>query len=694
LLFGNFQLVTFAGTVYNDLNGNGVLDQGDPGLQGWTVNLLDSSGNIVATTTSADDGTYSFSDVGPSTYTIEEVNQTGWYQTEPVNPPGTYTEQAISSTNPSGLDFGNFQLVNVTGQVYNDRNGNGSNDGGTDPGLQGWTVLLLDPSGNTVATTTSDMNGNYMFANLFPGTFTVEEILQAGWIQTQPVNPNYYQFTTQSGMNQTGLDFGNFVNSENFYGTVYNDLVGNGIFDAYDPPLAGWTINVLNSGGSVVATTTSAGDGTYSFTALPVQQYTIQEVTPPGWVITEPTNPPGTYTLPGLSGIYTGLDFGNFQLVSVSGNVYNDLNGNGNQDPGDAGLKGWMVDVINSSGQVVASALTDPNGNYTIGSIGPGSYTLAEVVQSGWVQTQPVNTTYYSFTTSSGTNIAGGIFGNFQTVTLSGEVYNDLNGDGMIDPGDTGFSGWTVNLLNSQDKVIATTTTDSNGNYSFAGVGPGAQTLQEVPQNGPGNVPYLPTVPSTGTIAITPTSGTNRSGLNFGNILQPEVVDVRIDWGSESMSILNLTRNLPFININAIDIIFNENVIVSKADLTLESLINSGNSYNFSGFSYIPATHDAKWSLPTAIGVDSLMMALEGVHVNPGIYLNEFTQKFKVLPGDVNGDGVVNSLDMGVVRNEIVGISPETVWADLDGALDNEGNIVIDMNDYNAVKKRLGSSLS
>jgi len=694
LLFGNFQLVTFAGTVYNDLNGNGVLDQGDPGLQGWTVNLLDSSGNIVATTTSADDGTYSFSDVGPSTYTIEEVNQTGWYQTEPVNPPGTYTEQAISSTNLSGLDFGNFQLVNVTGQVYNDRNGNGSNDGGTDPGLQGWTVLLLDPSGNTVATTTSDMNGNYMFANLFPGTFTVEEILQAGWIQTQPVNPNYYQFTTQSGMNQTGLDFGNFVNSENFYGTVYNDLVGNGIVDAYDPPLAGWTINVLNSGGSVVATTTSAKDGTYSFTALPVQQYTIQEVTPPGWVITEPTNPPGTYTLPGLSGIYTGLDFGNFQLVSVSGNVYNDLNGNGNQDPGDAGLKGWMVDVINSSGQVVASALTDPNGNYTIGSIGPGSYTLAEVVQSGWVETQPVNPTYYSFTTSSGTNIAGGIFGNFQTVTLSGEVYNDLNGDGMIDPGDTGFSGWTVNLLNSQDKVIATTTTDSNGNYSFAGVGPGAQTLQEVPQNGPGNVPYLPTVPSTGTIAITPTSGTNRLGLNFGNILQPEVVDLRIDWGSESMSILNLTRNLPFININAIDIIFNENVIVSKADLTLESLINSGNSYNFSGFSYIPATHDAKWSLPTAIGVDSLMMALEGVHVNPGIYLNEFTQKFKVLPGDVNGDGVVNSLDMGVVRNEIVGISPETVWADLDGALDNEGNIVIDMNDYNAVKKRLGSSLS
>ena len=281
----------------------------------------------------------------------------------------------------------------------------------------------------------------------------------------------------------------------------------------------------------------------------------------------------------------------------------------------------------------------------------------------------------------------------FQTVTLSGEVFNDLNGDGMIDTGDTGFSGWTVNLLNSQDKVIATTTTDSHGDYSFTGVGPGTQTIQEVTQNGPGNVPYVPTVPSTGTITVTPASGINQSGLNFGNILQPEVVDARIDWGSESMSLLNLSRDLPFVNINAIDIVFNENVVVSEADLTLSSLINSGHSYSFSEFSYNAATHDAKWTLPTAIGVDSLMMALDGAHVNPGIYVNPFTQKFKVLPGDVNGDGVVNSLDMGVVRNQIVGIAPLTIWADLDGSVDNEGNIVVDLNDWYAVKKWIGFKL-
>ena len=47
----------------------------------------------------------------------------------------------------------------------------------------------------------------------------------------------------------------------------------------------------------------------------------------------------------------TGLDFGNFQLVNVSGEVYNDLNGNGNLDPGDPGLQGWTVNLARSLGQ-------------------------------------------------------------------------------------------------------------------------------------------------------------------------------------------------------------------------------------------------------------------------------------------------------------------------------------------------------
>jgi hypothetical protein len=89
-----------------------------------------------------------------------------------------------------------------------------------------------------------------------------------------------------------------------------------------------------------------------------------------GRTITQPTNPPGTYTLPPCYGTFPGLNFGNFQLVSVSGNVYNDVNGKGQQNTGEPGLKGWTVNVVDSSNKVVAFAVTDSKGNYTITGVG------------------------------------------------------------------------------------------------------------------------------------------------------------------------------------------------------------------------------------------------------------------------------------------------------------------------------------
>ena len=83
-------------------------------------------------------------------------------------------------------------------------------------------------------------------------------------------------------------------------------------------------------------------------------------------------------------------------------------------------MAGWQVNVLDAGQNVVGSALTDGSGNYTIPNLGPGSFTLAEVVQSGWIQTQPVNPDYYSFTTSSGVNIVGGIFGNFASSVPEG----------------------------------------------------------------------------------------------------------------------------------------------------------------------------------------------------------------------------------------------------------------------------------
>ena len=174
--------------------------------------------------------------------------------------------------------------------------------------------------------------------------------------------------------------------------------------------------------------------------------------------------------------------------------------------------------------------------------------------------------------------------------------------------------------------------------------------------------------------------------------VHPKVMDIRVEYGSKSLSLIGLNRDLPFVNINAIDVLFSDDVAVTSNDLTLTGV--NIPSYALSGFRYNAATRDASWTLPSPLGIDHLMMALDGTSVtgvhtpSPSIHLrSDFDQDFAVLPGDVNGDGVVNSQDQVLVRNQMVGTGDPGLasWADVDGSG------VVDINDFNQVKKRAGS---
>ena len=173
--------------------------------------------------------------------------------------------------------------------------------------------------------------------------------------------------------------------------------------------------------------------------------------------------------------------------------------------------------------------------------------------------------------------------------------------------------------------------------------------------------------------------------------VHPKLVDVRIQWGSQSMSILNLNRDLPFIDINAIDLIFSDNVVANMSDLTLTGL---NGTYAFSSLSYIATKDEEVWTLPTPLGIDRLMLQLDGtsatgVHT-PGSDIplsSNFSEGFSVLPGDFNGDGVVSVLDAVGVLNLTAPGSTYSVWADL------EGTGVVDFNDYLDVRKRIGWQL-
>jgi hypothetical protein len=116
---GSGPIPQITGVKYEDLNGNGKRDPGEPGLAGWTMRLL-YQGKAVASTTTASDGSYSLQldadhlPIGTGNYQVEEVQQPGWFASQtpgPVNVP-------LGATNAtfSGNDFGNYDpSITATG---------------------------------------------------------------------------------------------------------------------------------------------------------------------------------------------------------------------------------------------------------------------------------------------------------------------------------------------------------------------------------------------------------------------------------------------------------------------------------------------------------------------------------------------------------------------------------------------------
>ena len=167
--------------------------------------------------------------------------------------------------------------------------------------------------------------------------------------------------------------------------------------------------------------------------------------------------------------------------ATLIGEVYNDANGSGTVTAG-AGLSGWTVNLLGSSNQVVSSTTTSSNGDFSFSGVFPGSYTIAVSPTTGYVPTVPASGTL-AVTAGRGQTIDNLDFGEFRTVTIAGEVIDDSN--------ESGLAGWTIDLLNGSNQVVQTATTDSSGDFSFTGIGPGTFTLAEVVQAGYVQTPRL-----------------------------------------------------------------------------------------------------------------------------------------------------------------------------------------------------------
>lgn len=203
---------SITGTVFNDVNVDGIHQAGEKGLGGRKV-FIDANGNgvfdkgeVFARTDSH--GNFAFRGLAAGTYTIREALPHGARNTSPTG--GVYTVTLTAGQLVTGQDFGETRLARISGTVFQDANSNGQQDAG-EAGLAGWTVFLDKNKNGRLDTrevsTTTDANGGYVF-NLKPGLYRVREVVQSGFTETAP-SGGVYVLRMGAGQLVAGKVFGN-----------------------------------------------------------------------------------------------------------------------------------------------------------------------------------------------------------------------------------------------------------------------------------------------------------------------------------------------------------------------------------------------------------------------------------------------------------------------------------------------------
>ena len=420
-------------TVFFDLNGNGVQDEDEPGIPGVVLELLRSpdlppfatatTGDTsmpnweacVANNTGVDEqGLYCFGVDEPGDYIVRVAAGNfepggALYGYAPTN--GNELSNTLVDGNVLTYDFGYRGTGSLGDLVWYDANGDGVQDDGEE-GIADVTLELLDADGeggDVLATTVTGADGLYLFDNLAPGTYTVRVVtstLPAGLAQTYDLDgmdtAGAATATLEPGADRTDVDFG-YRGTASLGDRVWNDLDADGVQEAGEAGLNGVFIELVDDGGNVVATQVTSGDGNYTFTNLATGTYTVRVVSatlPAGHVQTYDLDGIGTpHTVSGpVTESRTDVDFGyrNTNNLSVGDRVWNDADGDGFQDVGEAGLNGVTVQLYNSSGTVIATQVTSGNGNYTFTNLAPGLYAalvVSSTLPAGYVQTYDLDGT-------------------------------------------------------------------------------------------------------------------------------------------------------------------------------------------------------------------------------------------------------------------------------------------------------------
>lgn len=433
------------GTIWEDIDGDGVQDPGEEGIAGVTVNL---SGGATAVTD--ENGYYSFGNLSATSYTLTVSTGTlpsvggSWSQTAEtdgtVNNSITYTLTSGEVSGSHDFGFHPTGAADIGDYLYFDWNGDGDQDP-EDEGIPNIDISLYrDVNGNGVRddadifleTTSTDANGAYLFSNYpqgdylvivdendaqFPNASQTGDPEEAGTCTTcDAVSSVSLDGTTDN----LAVDFGyQPTGTANIGDLVWYDANGNSNQSGVaETGIAGVKVVLyadLNGDGTYVKVDSidTDADGSYSFSILPNGNYkvvvdstdaqipvdavgnTYESTTSNSYEVILTNGFVSSINGSGCTDCDYNLDFGFAPLGSIGDRIFWDANGNGTQDWDEEGASGVTVYLCAGdvgtcdSGTALYTTTTsdgtdgNPVGYYKFTGLDPGTYTVGVETGSG-----------------------------------------------------------------------------------------------------------------------------------------------------------------------------------------------------------------------------------------------------------------------------------------------------------------------
>ena len=557
--FKEVRPATIEGHVWHDRNDDGQMDPGEEGIANVLIRVsrVGAKGNLAVDPFATFDpvfvrtdanGHYSVDALPPGIYEIVEINN----YPDDANPLDGFMDGKDSLGAVNGVavgnqsndrfsqvelcaddagvefNFGELKPASISGFV-SVTSPDGSCLDPNDPahqGIAGVTIELYGQNGLLLASTQTDANGFYEFADLAPGTYTILEVQPAGYLDAgdslgmvdgvvagrRLSNDGFTRIELTSDSQGTMYNFCEHLPAE-LSGRVWHDANDNGILEQGEDRIENVLIELYDENGNLVATERTDSDGRYHFENLLAGTYKIQQIQPVEFVdgkesLGSVVGSNASEALVGSVGqdMFTQIelrggdsgvryDFGEILYGSLSGTVHADRNGDCvfEASQGDMPLADVTLVLLDANGNEVARTVTDQNGDYSFNQLRPGEYTVRQAQPDGYLDGEAtagtvlgttVGSTFTnairSIVLTSGQNGVNYDFCEHVPAELCGTVYHDRNNNGMQDAGEEGIGGTVIQLFDANGNLLAEQVTDADGRYCFADLVAGEYKLREM----------------------------------------------------------------------------------------------------------------------------------------------------------------------------------------------------------------------